>query len=59
MDRWTPERFDQMRGNEAANAFFLYNLPSGIAKPKESDDRAREIWIKDKYARKKWVRKND
>ena len=60
MDMWQPEWIASMRewGNERAADQWEYHLPDDFARPSGSD-QAMDQFIRNKYERKKWVRKPD
>ncbi|CAH0491834.1 unnamed protein product [Peronospora farinosa] len=58
LDSWTLEQVQQMQrwGNTRAKGYYEANIPSDYPIPKEhSSVRDKEMWIRDKYERKRFV----
>ncbi|CAI5736271.1 unnamed protein product [Peronospora destructor] len=58
LDSWTMEQVQQMQqwGNTRAKAYYEANIPSDYRIPMEhSSVREKEMWIRDKYERKRFV----
>lgn len=62
LDTWTSEQVAQMQkwGNAQAKKYYEANIPNGYSIPNENSSvREKEIWIRDKYERKRFIPRDD
>jgi len=60
LDKWTPQQIKTMQdiGNAKAKEMYEYNVPESLRRPNEGDTNALEQWIRDKYDRRVYIRRD-
>jgi len=61
LDKWTAEQVKIMQenGNARGKEIFEYNVPESYRRPNENDTYELEQWIRNKYERKEFMRRED
>lgn len=59
LDSWSHDQAMRMKciGNQKANQYWEYNLPSDFIRPNSRSRHEMEAFIRDKYVNKRWVRR--
>lgn len=61
LDKWTPEQIENMvkMGNARAKEIYEYHVPANYKRPDESDTYGLEQWIRSKYERKEFYKREE